>query len=175
MINRVIKGREAKCEGQIRQQLGSCNDKCWASFVIITRLEQILRYFRGSQIAAVWANVSPLNTCSRSFRCPSNCVSKEKETRKCYFSLYKIFLKQYFGLNFIRLKVKQEPKSREYNVCKRLDFPRFPGHYGGGEGGVENCWLGHIEKGFLLKWEITPREELKTFLPFVEYHSNNNE
>ena len=41
MIDRVIKGREAKCEGQIRQQLGSCNDKCWASFVIITRLEQI--------------------------------------------------------------------------------------------------------------------------------------
>ena len=45
----------------------------------------------------------------------------------------------YFGLNFIRLKVKQEPKSREYNVCKRLDFPRFPGRYGGVEGGVENC------------------------------------
>ena len=83
--------------------------------------------------------MSPLNTCSRSFRCPSNCVSKEKETRKCYFSLYKIFLKQYFGLNFIRLKVKQEPKSREYNIHKRLDFPRFSGRYGGGEGGVENC------------------------------------
>ena len=83
--------------------------------------------------------MSPLNTYSRSVRCPSNCVSKEKETRKCNFSSYKIFLKQYFGLNFIRLKVKQEPKSREYNVCKRLNFPRFLGRYGGGEGGVENC------------------------------------
>ena len=53
MINRVVKGREAKCKGQIRQQLGSCTKKHWASFVIITRLEQILRYFGGSQIAAV--------------------------------------------------------------------------------------------------------------------------
>ena len=35
-------------------------------------------------------------------------------------------LKQYFGLNFRRLKVKQEPKSREYHVCKRINFLRLP-------------------------------------------------
>ena len=57
----------------------------------------------------------------------SNCVSKEKETRKYNFSLSKIFLKQYFGLNFRRLKVKQEPKSTEYEVLKRLNFVRFQG------------------------------------------------
>ena len=54
-------------------------------------------------------------------------LKKKKETRKCYFSSCKIFLKQYFGLNFRRLEEKQEPKSREYGVCKRLNFPRFPG------------------------------------------------
>ena len=48
------------------------------------------------RIAMVWANISPSNTCSESFTCTSNCVSKEKETRKCDFISYKIFLKQYF-------------------------------------------------------------------------------
>ena len=46
---------------------------------------------------------------------------KRKRTRKCKFSGYKIFLKQYFGLNF-RSKVKQEPKSMESNIHKRLNF-----------------------------------------------------
>ena len=50
----------------------------------------------------------------------------------------KIFLTQYFGLHF-RLKVKQEPKSRECNVHKRLNFLRFSSTslnkcYGGGGG-----------------------------------------
>ena len=70
--------------------------------------------------------MSHSNTCSRSFWCISNCVSKEKETRKRYFSLCKIILKQCFGLNFRRVEGKQEPKSREYNLCKRFNFPRFP-------------------------------------------------
>ena len=71
--------------------------------------------------------MSPSNTCSGSFWCTSNCVSKEKETRKRYFASCKIFLKQYFGLNFRRLEEKQEPKSRKYDERKRLNFPRFPG------------------------------------------------
>ena len=44
---------------------------------------------------------------------------KRKRTRKCKFSGYKIFLKQYFGLNF-RSKVKQEPKSMESNKMAQL-------------------------------------------------------
>ena len=48
------------------------------------------------RIALVWANISPSNTCSGSFTCTSNYVSEEKETRKCNFISYKIFLKQYF-------------------------------------------------------------------------------
>ena len=71
--------------------------------------------------------MSPSNTCSGSFWRTSNCVSKEKETRKLYFSLCKNFLKQYFGLNFRKLEEKQEPKSRENDVRKRLNFPRYPG------------------------------------------------
>lgn len=82
----------------------------------------------------------PQNTCPGSFRRTSNCVSKENEIRKCNFTSYKIFSKQYFGLNFGRLKMKQVPKSREYDVRKRLNFARFLGtslnkRYGGGGGG----------------------------------------
>ena len=83
------------------------------------------------------------NTCSGSFRRTSSCFSKEKETRKCNFSLYKIFLKQIFfnDIMFRRLKVKQELKSRECDVPKTLNFLRFPGtslnkRYG--RGGLEN-------------------------------------
>ena len=83
----------------------------------------------------------PPNTCPGSFRRTSNCVSKENEIRKCNFISYKIFSKQYFGLNFGRLKMKQVPKSREYDVRKRLNFARFLGtslnkRYGEGGGGV---------------------------------------
>ena len=77
-------------------------------------------------IAVVWAKMSPSNTCSGSFWLTSNCVSKEKETRKWNFSLCKTFLNQYFGLNFRRLKVKQEPKSREYDVRKKAQFSEVP-------------------------------------------------
>ena len=82
---------------------------------------------RHCRIATVWAKISPSNTCSGSFWRTSNWVSKEKETRKCNFSSCKIFLKQNFCLNFRRLKVKQEQKSREYDVHKRLKFLRLPG------------------------------------------------
>ena len=67
---------------------------------------------------------------------------KRKRTRKCKFYGYKIFLKQYFGLNF-RSKVKQEPKSMESNIHKRLNFRgswalvwiNAMGMEGGGRGG----------------------------------------
>ena len=82
---------------------------------------------RNRRIASVWAKMSSSNPCPGSFWRTSNCVSKEKEIEKCNFSSCKIFLKQYFGLNFRRLKVKQEPKSKEYDVHKRRNFPRLPG------------------------------------------------
>ena len=82
---------------------------------------------RHCRIASVWAKMSPSNPCPGSFWRTSNCVSKEKEIEKCNFSSCKIFLKQYFGLNFRRLTVKQEPKSKEYDVHKRCNFPRLPG------------------------------------------------
>ena len=78
-------------------------------------------------IASLWAKMSPSNPCPGSFWHISNCVSKEKEIEKCNFSSCKIFLKQYFGLNFRRLKVKQEPESKEYDIHKRSNFPRLPG------------------------------------------------
>ena len=53
-------------------------------------------------------------------------VFQKKMNKECYFSLGKIFLKQRFGLNFRRLEGKQEPKSREYDMCKTFNFPRFP-------------------------------------------------
>ena len=77
---------------------------------------------------------------------------KRKRTRKCKFSGYKIFLKQYFGLNF-RSKVKQEPKSMESNIHKRLNFRgswalvwiNAMGMEGGKEREeIENWWLGQI-------------------------------
>ena len=79
---------------------------------------------------------------------------KRKRTRKCKFSGYKIFLKQYFGLNF-RSKVKQEPKSMESNIHKRLNFRGcwalvwinamgMEGEGGGGREEIENWWLGQI-------------------------------
>ena len=64
--------------------------------------------------------MSPSKTCSGSFLRSSNCVSKEKETKKCDSSLCKIVLKQYFDLNFSRLKVKQEPKFREYDFVGNI-------------------------------------------------------
>ena len=41
---------------------------------------------------------------------------KKKKQRNVIYPLYKIFLKQYFGLNFRRLKEKKEPKSREHDI-----------------------------------------------------------
>ena len=78
------------------------------------------------------------------------CLTR-KRTRKCKFSGYKIFLKQYFGLNF-RSKVKQEPKSMESNIHKRLNFRGswalvWINAMGGGgkeKKEIENWWLGQI-------------------------------
>ena len=50
---------------------------------------------------------------------------KRKRNKETLFLLMQN--QMYFGLNFRRLEEKQEPKSREYDVCKRLNFPRFPG------------------------------------------------
>lgn len=88
---------------------------------------------------------------------------KRKRTRKCKFSGYKIFLKQYFGLNF-RSKVKQEPKPMESNIHKRLNFRgswalvwvNAMGMEGGGGRGereeIENCWLGQIAPPSWKSW-----------------------
>ena len=49
--------------------------------------------------------------------CALQIVFQKKKKKKCDSSLCKIVLKQYFDLNFSRLKVKQEPKFREYDIC----------------------------------------------------------
>ena len=87
----------------------------------------VMRRYRVDQectIATVWAKMSPSNTCYGSFGRPLNCISKEKDRRKCNFSLRKIFLKQYFGWNS---GGKQEPKSREHDICKTINFLRLQG------------------------------------------------
>ena len=107
--------------------------------IVIPQLAPRLAKLILCTLLSVWSRACPLrdchclskdipsNTCSGSFWRTSNCVSKEKETRKCNFSSCKIFLKQNFCLNFRRLKVKQEQKSREYDVRKRLKFLRLQG------------------------------------------------
>ena len=124
-------------------------------------------------IAAVWAKKSPSNTSSGSFWLTSNCVSKEKETREWNFSLCKIFLKQYFGLNFRRLKVKQEPKSREYDVHKRVNFPRSQPQALVWINGIEYVHGGHIggvNNKIIFAWQLNFFAKENSFIVLLLQH-----
>ena len=113
------------------------------------KLPSVWSRARHYRIALVWANIYPSNTCSGSFTCTSNCVSEEKETRKCNLSHTNLF-KTIFCLNFRGLKWSKNQNPGNMTNIKGSIFWGSRAQVwinAGGEGRLcpsENCWLGHI-------------------------------